>query len=124
MAKRKQHITEFFSRVNLLLLYVCFFIVQFSSHYNYIPQHTSNSSFSANTKTTLSKADKNEDRKVNIRLNKRFAPSPILYCEPNFTLTLVSYTTIKKCLIAYVAPFIPSSHLRIKALRGPPNVVA
>ncbi len=118
-----------FSKTPTMLLYICFFLVQFSSYYNYVTQSTvssfsTNTPITANNKTAISKADKNEDRKVNIRLNKRFAPSPILYCEPNFTLTLVSYTTIKKCVIAYVPPFIPSSHLRIKVLRGPPNVVA
>lgn len=129
MQQKQAAIPVLFQRCAVVLLYLCFFIVQFSANYNYATQ---SASFSLtpnhfvrnnNHAFAISKADKSEDRKVNIRLNKRFAPSPILCCEPNFTVASVLYTTITKSALVYQAPFIPSSHLRIKALRGPPVVV-
>jgi len=127
MTNGNKQIPMLFHRITVVLLYVCFFYVQFSSYYNYATQLNA-SSFSpankviANNKIAISKTDGNQDRKVNIRLNKRFAPAPILYCQHNFTVTPVSYSLIKKCTVAYVALFIPASHLRINALRGPPVV--
>lgn len=130
MQKKQSPILVLFQRCALVLLYLCFFIVQFSANYNYATQ-SNNFSFSTNHFTkhgndvaAISKADKSDDRKVNIRLNKRFAPSSTLYCEAFFSLKTNTYTLVKKQAIIYIAPHLPASHLQIKALRGPPIVVA
>lgn len=128
MQKKQSPIPVLFQRCAVILLYLCFFIVQFSANYNYATQ-SNNFSFSKNHFTkqsshiaTISKADKSEDRKVNIRLNKRFAPSSTLYCEAIFSIKNNTYTLVKKEAINYVAAYLPAAYFQINTLRGPPVV--
>ncbi len=126
MQKNKSYISQLLSKIPVLLLYVCFFLVQFSSHYNNNATASTKISFTVQnsiSKTILSKADKSNEQKLNIRLNKRFAPSPILCCNPFFTVIPIINGVANKQVFVYKSPYLPSSHLIVKALRGPPAAV-
>jgi hypothetical protein len=129
MQQKPSSIPLLFHRYLAILLYACFFIVQFSANYNYPNQShplfsTNYFANNYNHFTAVAKADKSKDRKVNIRLNKRFAPASVLYCEAIFSIRNTAYTLIKREATIYVAPYLPALHLHIKVLRGPPLIVA
>lgn len=129
MQKKQIPIPLLFHRCTVILLYLCFFAVQFSANYNYATQYSRGSSsenYSAkhsNQLQAISKTEKGEGKKLHIRLNKRFAPSSALHCEVFVSVKTNNYTIVKKEAAIYVAPYIPSSHLQVKALRGPPIIV-
>jgi len=128
MNKSNHTVKNSLSKVGLLLLYACFFWVQFSFNYDIAnivnPNiHTSYSSsyLKAQNSFAVSKAEDKQNKKVNIRLNKRYQPVSYLLSS---VITVMSPTFFILSEIRYynTNSHSFSTHLTVKYLRGPPPV--
>lgn len=128
MNRLKPSLFSYLAKTTVLLLYVCFFIVQlfFSVDFSYNPNSTSSHFLYKDAKAThhilcIKKANNAKDKKQSIHLSKRFEPIGLLACN----LFLI------KPLVCNISPesfklssniFIPASFLHSQSFRGPPIV--
>ena len=128
MNKKNHTVKNSLSKVGLMLLYACFFWVQFSFNYDIanIAPPSEQSSYSTNhlkalNSSVLTKAENNQNKKVNIRLNKRYQPVSYL------SSSVITVDTPTVFLLSKISFFNTNSDaystdLTVKYLRGPPAV--
>ena len=128
MNKKNHTVKNSLSKVGLMLLYACFFWVQFSFNYDIanIATPSEQSSYSTNhlkaqNSSVLTKAENNQNKKVNIRLNKRYQPVSYL------SSSVITVDTPTVFLLSKISFFNTNSDaystdLTVKYLRGPPAV--
>ena len=128
MNKRKYSNLKWFTKVGILLLYVCFFLGQLNFNYDcgsLVRQQLAESILQAKTKNNCNaaiiKIAKPCNTKVNLHLNKRFQPeSFILGKVVSVTSPIELFTTKSSCF--YTNPILPTSYFTTYSLRGPPAV--
>lgn len=128
MKQTAQKIFFRLAKVSLLLLYIPFFIVQcfFNVDAHFLNNKIENVNVDKQVlsqKTTASfHSIKTTNHEGNIRLNKRFQPesAPIIL-PPIYTIT--DYLIEANLFYTYPDPLLPSFHLIVNKLRGPPAVV-
>jgi hypothetical protein len=117
------------SKISVLLLYIPFFVVQVfynfdtsrqpgsdlaSPHYNNINAGQHNIAFSH--------TNKSQEKKLNIRLNKRFHPESAPCCT-SVAIDVPVYFSSAILLSGYASPSLSSSSQLTWSLRGPPAIV-
>lgn len=124
----KKNILFIFCRFYLLLLYIPFFIVQGFLNFDaqcYYHANSTYTRFGAESKNqqeiSYYNTNKLLNKKVCIRLNKRFQPenAPILITP---FLEMAVYCTNTNILYTYPDPISTSPHLLANKLRGPPVI--
>ena len=116
------------TKMSILLLYVCFFFVQLSYNIDIlrfsntpIIQATIIINNSSQSSKIISKATKPSNKKVNIRLNKRFQPESFLLTGI-LTSPLRLEFFLSKISFCYTNPTPANAHFISSTLRGPPYV--
>ena len=127
MKEREQKIFFKLSKISLLLLYIPFFIVQCFFNVDSFPNNKIvNVNIDKQVASQKAAASFHSIKTVNhegcIRLNKRFQPesAPIIL-PPIYTIT--DYLIEANLFYTYPDPLLPSFHLIVNKLRGPPVVV-
>lgn len=124
MNRKKHSIKNTLAKLPIVLLYACFFLVQ--STFNYDIANLNNGQHFSESKANvvsahLNKSAENNDKKINIRLNKRFQPESFAVDPIIFIQSPDSYL-FTKILASYHNPFIPAYNFAVNTLRGPPSV--
>ena len=124
MNRKKNSIKNTLAKLPIVLLYACFFLVQSGFNYDIanlnIGQHISENKAKVGI-SHFNKSAENNNKKINIRLNKRFQPESFTV-NPIISLKDPVSFSITKVLSPYSNPFIPTFNFAVAALRGPPSV--
>ena len=128
--KFKKH-NHFFrlSKVCVLLFYIPFFIVQVFYNFD-INRLTGSDPSSSNYKNSTAgqqnikfgNTDRSPEKKLNIRLNKRFHPESVPGCML-LTVDVPGYFSSAVLLSGYTNPILFLSPQLTRSLRGPPAIV-
>ncbi len=124
MKLKKNSIKNTLAKLPIVLLYAYFFLVQSGFNYDIanlnIGQHISEIKAKV-VAAHINKSAENNNKKINIRLNKRFQPESFTV-NPIISLKDPASFPITKVLSPYTNPFIPAFNFAVAALRGPPSV--
>jgi hypothetical protein len=129
MNAKKQYLFFCLGKLPLLVLYISFFTVQLFFNFDIAtaqPANGTSVSFHQNSKgknnlSVVRKAGFPSDKKVTIRLNKRYQPRTAITCSPLIVQPIICLIS-SKLHVHYSAGFIPSSIPPAHSLRGPPVV--
>jgi len=128
MNNKKHSNLNWFTKVGILLLYVCFFLGQLNFNYDcgsVIREQLAQSFLQNQTKnhcvSSITKADKPNNTKVNLHLNKRFQPENFLLGRI-VSIPLPLEFLLAKTSFFYTNPILPNSYFTTCSLRGPPAV--
>lgn len=129
MNQQRPGIFSYLAKATVLLLYVCFFIVQlfFSVNLDNTSGTTSSLLSYKETKSTnktprIEKTDNAKNKKQAIHLNRRFEPIGLLACNFFLIKPLICNISTESFRL-YSNIFIPASFLHSQSFRGPPIVV-
>jgi len=127
--KKKGQIFFRFSKISLLLAYIPFFIVQ--CFFNTNAQSVINnktvktpnySTLKSNATATFINYSNDVAKITTTRLNKRFQQEDAPVCVPQ-VFEIPNFLVKATLFCTYPDPLLPSSHLLVNKLRGPPAVV-
>lgn len=128
MNRLKTNLFSYLSKTTVLLLYVCFFIVQlfFSVDFSNSSNSTSSLFLYKNAEATqkvphMQKTNNAKNKRQSIHLNKRFEPIDFLACGFFLIKPVVCNLSAESFRLLYNI-FIPASFLHSQSFRGPPVV--